>query len=378
MTHRQQIVSIATEHNRPKYCFLGLFFLVVIFIVHFYLFRTRYSFSAFLSEYTQRKSKLEILADKIWPQYDDKEDRIERQIRLGYTLADYLRKHNNTVYVGKKIILVTNVHYLWEAFARGDTLFRKNCPLTNCFLTNEIGRYKRTADAIIHVGLQRRFIEQFKPKPKKQIWIASLKEAPAQPRYRGVSFINNLINWTYCSRTDSTLVFRRYFPVDIYGRCGRKKCKRRNCREQLREEKYKFYLSFENSNCQDYITEKFFWNAFGYSMLPIVMGARRRDYAKVAPPHSYIHVDDFAGPRELAQYLHRLSNNDTEYDAYFQWKQTMNVRAYPNNNQFWCRLCTLLNLQEITGYTHWYNDFRKWWFKCVSPSRRNPWLHWQR
>jgi len=80
-------------------------------------------------------------------------------------------------------------------------------------------------------------------------------------------------------------------------------------------------------------------------MLPIVMGARPLDYAKVAPPHSFIHVDDFAGPQELAQYLHHLSNNDTAYGEYFQWKQSTRVLSYPHNGQFWCRLCNLLNLQ---------------------------------
>lgn len=31
------------------------------------------------------------------------------------------------------------------------------------------------------------------------------------------------------------------------------------------------------------------------------MGARKEDYEKVAPPNSFIHVDDFESPKELAQ-----------------------------------------------------------------------------
>lgn len=65
------------------------------------------------------------------------------------------------------------------------------------------------------------------------------------------------------------------FPqVDIYGSCGAFKCSRNSpnkCFEILNRD-YKFYLAFENSNCKDYITEKFFVNALNRNILPIVMG----------------------------------------------------------------------------------------------------------
>jgi glycoprotein 3-alpha-L-fucosyltransferase len=55
---------------------------------------------------------------------------------------------------------------------------------------------------------------------------------------------------------------QKHIPVDIYGKCGTKKCPRYTdtCYEML-DRDYKFYLAFENANCKDYITEKLFRNA---------------------------------------------------------------------------------------------------------------------
>lgn len=58
----------------------------------------------------------------------------------------------------------------------------------------------------------------------------------------------------------------KYIQVDIYGACGSLRCPRsqsQTCFDML-DEDYKFYLAFENSNCKDYITEKFFVNGLGY------------------------------------------------------------------------------------------------------------------
>ena len=50
------------------------------------------------------------------------------------------------------------------------------------------------------------------------------------------------------------------------------------------------------------------------------MGARPEDYEKSAPYKSYIHVDDFDTPKELADYLRELDQDDEKYNEYFKWK----------------------------------------------------------
>ena len=40
----------------------------------------------------------------------------------------------------------------------------------------------------------------------------------------------------------------------------------------------------------------------------------------MAPPNSYIHVEDFDTPHELAKYLDYLDKNETAYAEYHQWR----------------------------------------------------------
>ena len=94
---------------------------------------------------------------------------------------------------------------------------------------------------------------------------------------------------------------------------------------------YQFYLSFENSKCDSYITEKYWIQGLNQHAIPIVLGASREQYQRLAVPHSYLHVDDYRSVEDLAQELHRLNQNESEYATYLQWSQIYDViNPYPS------------------------------------------------
>lgn len=148
--------------------------------------------------------------------------------------------------------------------------------------------------------------------------------------------------------------------VDIYGKCGELKCTRNSeaCFEALHRD-YKFYLAFENANCKGYITEKFYVNALGHNILPIVMGAPRKDYERLGPKRSFIHVEDFRSPKELAAYLHILDKNDTLYNSYFKWQGTGEI-IY-NWKSVLCRICAVLHDDYGNSIPTWYENINAWW-----------------
>ena len=111
--------------------------------------------------------------------------------------------------------------------------------------------------------------------------------------------------------------------------------------------KYKYYLAFENSNCVDYITEKF-WDSLKHKLLPIVMGARVEDYQAVAPPNSFLHVDSFAGPEELAEHLKYLDENPRDYNKHFQVSYTL--LSVPKNTTY------CMNIYSIYYFSGWTTE----------------------
>lgn len=339
---------------------------------------------------------------KIWPQEDPGSDRITNQLM-------YVPPEPVDPSKPKKILMFNGVTS-WSV-KPGSEVFEK-CPVSACTLTANRAE-SVDADAIL---FKDHLVHPGHPRPYKQVWILYYLECPYHTQHIKYS---DEVNWTATYRRDSDIVapyekwtyydenvtdypgplrdftankthkvawfvsncgarngrlsyaqeLQKYIDVDIYGACGKHKCPRwmsDKCFDML-DTKYKFYLAFENSNCKDYITEKFFVNGLGHNVLPIVMGARPEEYAQSAPKHSYIHVDEFKSPKELAEYLHKLDKDDDLYNSYFKWKGTGEFI----NTHFFCRLCAMLH-DDIP--TKSYRDINDWWRGagiCTTGSWRN-------
>ncbi|EDO42842.1 predicted protein, partial [Nematostella vectensis] len=229
-----------------------------------------------------------------------------------------------------------------------------------------------------------------KQKPRAQRWIYFALESP---KYNpDAKWLNNLFHWTLTYRRDSDFYspygyyyrvshgvkhtdrtiarivnkkdrfvmwaashcglererfikqLSKYIPVDVYGICAKKmgikeagKCKMDapECTEL--KKRYKFQLGFENSNCLDYITEKY-WAALKLGIVPIVIGGSKYD-SSVAVPGSYINALEFSSVKALADHLIYLNRNEEAYKEYHYWrKKYRTVTLAP----WTCTLCSAL------------------------------------
>uniref|UniRef100_A0AA82N864 Fucosyltransferase n=2 Tax=Schistosoma mansoni TaxID=6183 RepID=A0AA82N864_SCHMA len=285
------------------------------------------------------------------------------------------------------------------------------CHASKCAVITDMNRW-READALI-------LTEDKVPKgtrPPEQLWFSLIQESPVHIAMAG--FLENEINFTISFRLDSTIYspygsyepyikhhgpetryplpsrniasgkskkvawfvsncipksprmqyakeLSRHISVDIYGECGTLSCPKDiptftssvGCLKMMREN-YKFYLSFENSLCSEYVTEKLYKNALNNELLPIVMGASIEEYERVAPPYSFIHVDQFESPAKLADYLKYLDKNDTAYNEYFAWHGHGIIHDWDSQPQ--CAMCLLAHTSQAFG-PYWVPKVARWW-----------------
>ncbi|XP_054853229.1 alpha-(1,3)-fucosyltransferase 7 [Eublepharis macularius] len=127
----------------------------------------------------------------------------------------------------------------------------------------------------------------------------------------------------------------RHIKIDVYGKASKKPL----CPSCLLPtiSQYKFYLAFENSIHQDYITEKLWRNSLLAGTVPVVMGPPRANYQQFIPGDAFIHVEDFGSMKELATFL--VTMNDSHYQSFFSWRQRYTVKLYDNWQERFCTIC---------------------------------------
>lgn len=148
--------------------------------------------------------------------------------------------------------------------------------------------------------------------------------------------------------------------VDIFGKCGNLSCSRgsKKCDGQLNTT-FKFYLSFENSLCVDYITEKAF-KVMNDFVIPVVYNGA--DSSIFLPPYSYIDANKFSTVKDLAVYLKYLANNPEEYLKYFWWKKYYKLQFTSLVNLR--KVCQKLNEISLNPVTKVYEDIKSWFVQC--------------
>ena len=159
---------------------------------------------------------------------------------------------------------------------------------------------------------------------------------------------------------------KQFINIDVYGRCGKhKNCTKeegKKCFQRIADD-YKFYLSFENSVCEDYLSEKVFtW--FGYDIISVVRGGR--SYDRVLPTQTYVNTDTFKNIGELGRFLRLLASSEKAYTSMLKLKDQFEmIPGRLKKHEAYCELCKKLhNLDENRKS---YRSIGDWWLKnkCV-------------
>ncbi|XP_040031595.2 4-galactosyl-N-acetylglucosaminide 3-alpha-L-fucosyltransferase 9-like [Gasterosteus aculeatus] len=281
--------------------------------------------------------------------------------------------------------------------------FELNCDIfnfTRCHLTDNRELYHKAHGVVFHHRDIHGSLENMPkgPRPVFQKWVWSNMESPTNSGK--ITGLNELFNLTCNYRRDSSIPvpygylypvtsaeesfklpakdklvcwivsnwspnmkrvqyyneLKKHVTIHAYGRAFQKPIGNEDFVKMISA--CKFYLSFENSFHRDYITEKFF-NPLTWGSVPVVMGPPRHVYEGHAPAESFIHVDDFPSPKELAERLLYLDQNHTEYMRFFNWRSAFKVKGALFGREIACKTCRYLqNHKEYQAF----NDLNTWYW----------------
>lgn len=281
----------------------------------------------------------------------------------------------------------------------------KVCPY-KCYITYDREVLHRS-DAVMFYGRDLNLADMPQIRAQQQKWVYWSLEPPTHTVGNFLTHLNNAFNWTQTYRHDSDFldlygkvnrlnksvpystnslrkrwknkdimavwpvsscrtpgkrheyvqILQKYIRVDIYGNCGNHSCPRDyeySCHLMF-QDRYFFYLSFENSICDDYVTEKLYITLL-HDLIPVVLGGA--NYSAVAPPGSFINALSFKTPKDLADHLIAVAKDFKLYQSYFAWRgdyEAQRLRGYK-----FCDLCRSLYSASFRVTTV-YTNILQWW-----------------
>lgn len=249
------------------------------------------------------------------------------------------------------------------------------CGQYRCLLTDDRSKYSVSDALLFHMRCPS-YVKDMttlaaeRPRPPNQRWVLYNRESAAWSKGKELIPANGLVNWTMGYRRDNdvfiptaviergqyldgfdpnknymesksghvavlmsmcnwggymgrsnyiNLLKRSGLHVDIHGHCGIK-CGSDfgACGKALKA--YKFVLAFENSLCDDYVSEKAYRSGFRLESIPVVMSKANVTDSSVFPPGSFINGLGFPTTAALVDHINNVGKDPALYNSYFQWR----------------------------------------------------------
>jgi len=214
------------------------------------------------------------------------------------------------------------------------------------------GTYQKSKEEWTMTRIEKEFMER----SDNSIWFVS--NCNSKYRNRFVPKLSQFTNVNIYGKCESTL--REQNPdLNLENVFRNESCGRETECESNLLKGNKFFLAFENTNCTNYITEKF-WRSLSYDIIPVVAVPPKAFYDRMAPDSSFIHAEEFDfDPEKLGNYLKNVASNINLFAKYFKWKQVYasEFDGYHVESLRMCELCYRLNTEKYHVYYESVSNF---------------------
>ncbi|OQV24946.1 putative Alpha-(1,3)-fucosyltransferase C [Hypsibius exemplaris] len=160
---------------------------------------------------------------------------------------------------------------------------------------------------------------------------------------------------------------RKYYPVDVYGRC-----ENLTWTPDIRNEvtasyepgergritsQYKFFLAFEESICQDSFSSD---SLLGYlsDTVPVFLGGAH--YSTIFPFQSFLNAMDFPSAKALAEVMHSVGDDKESYFRSFIYRLEKS-RQHFRLSDILCTVCMGLRQRSAMPIAHHNDGVAEWW-----------------